>query len=155
ETKVPKQYNPGKALRLGLVIPGGGQIHNQRWWKLPLVYGAYTGLYLTIDFNQGLYVRFRDALEAKLNDELHEFSGTSFDDVTTLRSLRDRYDKNTQLSYIGAVVAHGLIALEAFIDAHLRDFDISDDLSLKLKPSIQLDPVSLQPVANFGMVVEF
>jgi hypothetical protein len=52
--------------------------------------------------------------------------------------LRNKYDKNTQTSYIGVVVVYGIVAIEAFVDAHLQNFDISDDLSIKVKmPGLQ------------------
>jgi len=64
----------------------------------------------------------------------HEFTG-KINSAEALRNLRNKYDKNTQTSYIGVVVVYGIVAVEAFVDAHLQNFDISDDLSLRLKGS--------------------
>lgn len=140
ETKVKKKRrppNPKTSALLSLALPGLGQAYNRRWWKLPFVYAAVGGMVYLVDQNQTNYRRLRDALELKRNDEPHEFSGTSIDNVNSLRNLRDSYDKNTQLSYIGLVFVYLLQSIEAFVDAHLLNFDIEDDLSLRLKPTLE------------------
>lgn len=148
--------NPKKAAILSLALPGAGQAYNKRWWKLPLVYGAIGGVVYAIDFNQGLYRRFRDALKLELADQPHEFTGTGIDSANALRSLRDEYDRNTQLSYIGAVALYGVIAVEAFVDAHLLDFNIDDDLSLRVQPTVQPVPRELGlGSAGVAVVVRF
>jgi len=129
---------PKKAALLSLIVPGGGQMYNKRWWKVPLVYGAVIGMGFTIDYNQDLYRRLRDALENKRNNLPHEFEGTNIDNERSLRSLRDRYDKNTQLAYVGMFLVYTLQAMEAFVDAHLKSFDISEDLSLRVEPRFEL-----------------
>ena len=89
---------PKKSLVYSFVLPGMGQAYNRKWWKLPFVYGAVGGIVYAIDFNQGLYRRFRVALEAELNDQEHEFTGTTIGNANSLRSLRDTYDRYTQNS---------------------------------------------------------
>jgi hypothetical protein len=126
--------NPNMALYLSLAIPGGGQIYNERWWKLPFVYGAYGGLIYAVQYNTTNYRRLRDAYIAELNGQPHEFSDTRLK-ADDLKRLRDGFDKNKQLSYIGIFAVHLLQSAEAFVDCHLRTFDVSDDLSLRLKPS--------------------
>lgn len=132
---------PKKTLVYSLILPGMGQAYNRRWWKLPFVYGAVGGVVYAIDFNQSQYRRLRTALELKLNDQEHEFTGTALDNANALRSNRDTYDRYTQLSYMATLLVYGVIAIEAFTDAHLQNFDISDDLSLTIKPTFQLDPL--------------
>jgi hypothetical protein len=130
-----KDYpNPKMALYLSLAVPGGGQIYNKRWWKLPFVYGAYAGLVYAIDYNTGWYRRFKNAYIAELRDSIHEFSNTRLQ-ADDLKRLRDKFDKNKQLSYIGLVAVHLIQGAEAFVDCHLKTFDVGDDLSLKLKPT--------------------
>ncbi len=135
-----KDYpNPNMALYLSLAIPGAGQLYNKRWWKLPFVYGAYAGLIASVDFNTKKYKLFRDAYISELKGEQHPFTGTRFR-ADDLRRIRDSYDKNRQVSYIGVVAVHLLQATEAFVDAHLRTFDISDDLSMRVAPGVQSSP---------------
>ncbi|MBK8043185.1 MAG: hypothetical protein IPK21_11330 [Haliscomenobacter sp.] len=131
--------NPKTALKLSLIFPGAGQLYNGKWWKAPLVYGALGGMIYTIDFNQSRYRRLQTALELQLENQPHEFS----DRITSpdaLRSLRDQYDKATQLSYIGTFAVYVVIGVEAFVDAHLQNFDVSEDLSLRVKPVLILPP---------------
>lgn len=143
---------PKKAL-LWSIIPGGGQVYNRDWWKVPLVAGGFYALYRTIDYNTDLYQRLRDAYLLKLDDKEHEFTGTGVDNVSTLRNLRDRYDKNTQMSYVFLLIGYTLQGVEAYVDAHLRQFDIDDDLSLRLKPTLDMLPISGQPVMGVGLVI--
>lgn len=143
---------PKRAL-MWAIIPSGGQVYNRRWWKVPLVIGGFYGLYRVIDYNTDLYQRMKTAYLLKLDDQPHEFSGTGIDNVTTLRNLRDRFDKNTQMSYVFLLVGYALQGVEAYVDAHLRQFDISDDLSLRLKPTIDLLPISGDPVLGVGIVI--
>jgi len=128
--------NPKKAL-LWAIIPGGGQIYNKSWIKIPFVYGGFFGMYKTIEYNQSRYRRLRDALDAKRKGEEHEFSGTAYDNENTLYVLRNQFDKSTQLSYIGMVAVYFLQGLDAFVTAHLNNFDIDEDISYKIKPALQ------------------
>jgi hypothetical protein len=144
---------PKKTLVYSMVLPGMGQAYNRRWWKLPFVYGAVGGVVYAIDFNQGIYRRFRNALELKLNDQIHEFSGTSLDNVNALRSNRDTYDRYTQMSYMATILVYGVIAIEAFTDAHLQNFDISDDLSMEIRPSFPIDQIQQRPTVGVSIVI--
>lgn len=141
---------PKKAL-LWSIAPGGGQIYNKRWWKLPLVYGAFAGIVYSIDYNQGRYRRLKTALALKLDGLDHEWSGTTLDNARTLRILRDKYDKNTQLSYVGIVLVYALQGIEAFTDAHLRNFDISDDLSMRIQPAPATHQLSGAPLPGLSI----
>jgi hypothetical protein len=143
---------PKKAL-LWSIIPGGGQVYNRDWWKVPLVAGGFYALYRTIDYNTDIYRRLQNAYLLKLDDQEHEFSGSSIDNVSTLRNLRDRYDKSTQMSYVFLILGYALQGVEAYVDAHLRQFDIDDDLSMRLKPTLDILPVSGQAVMGIGVVI--
>ena len=126
--------NPKKALLLS-VFPGGGQAYNKKWWKIPLVYGAMGGMIYLIDRNTNDYLYFKRAYRRKVRGLPHDLTGQGgLDSPTYLKTYRDQADKNMQLSYIGLVAVFGLSGVEAFVDAHLSSFDVSDDLSLDLKP---------------------
>ncbi len=147
--------NPRKSLILSLSVPGGGQINNRRWWKLPFVYGALGGMVYAISYNQSNYRDFREALELKLQNEPHQFSNTNLDSSNALRTLRDRFDKNTQLSYIGTFIVYVAIAAEAFVDAHLLDFDIDDSLELEITPLLHPAPDQAGTSAGISVKVRF
>jgi len=149
-----KDYpDPMKAGIMSLVIPGAGQVYNGRWWKVPIVYAAMGGVVYAITWNTEQYNRFQTAYQLKLDDQPHEFTGTSFDNTQALRSIRDTYDKNRQLSYVGLVFVYLLNGIEAFVDAHLQNFDISEDLSLRMQPRLGLDALSLQPMLGLGVSI--
>jgi hypothetical protein len=135
--KIKTPPNPKKSALYSLILPGSGQIYNGNWWKTPFVYAAIGGSIAYLQINQSRYKRFKTALELELAKKPHEFTG-KINSAEALRNLRNKYDKNTQTSYIGVVVVYGIVAIEAFVDAHLQNFDISDDLSIKVKmPGLQ------------------
>ncbi len=143
--------DPKKALFMSYVLPGSGQVYNKHWWKLPIVYGAFGGLIYAINFNTSRYNRFSTALDLKRQDEMHEFSGTRLDSENALQTLRDQYDRNRQLSWIGLVFTYALTGIDAFVSAHLKSFDVSEDISLKLKPAVETVPVSASPAIGLGL----
>lgn len=141
KTKVRK---PGQALKWAL-IPGGGQVYNKAWWKVPLVYGALLGAIGTADFNNNRYNRLVAALEAEcfgpdVTDDCvvqdHEFTGI-VTSTSALVGLRDNFDRNRQTSYLFIVLTYLLQGIEAYTDAHLKTFDMDEDLSIiNIKPSM-------------------
>jgi hypothetical protein len=145
------QRNPRNAL-LWAAIPGGGQVYNRKWWKVPLVYGGLLGIVAYADFNQTRYVRFRTALENRCLGEgniiripesqcfvsVDEFPQEQVSD-RALITARDNADRGRQTAYIGIFVVYLLQAVEAYSDAHLQEFDISDDLSFRLQSTVQPD----------------
>ena len=133
--------NPKTAMLLSFALPGTGQIYNRRWWKPPLVYAGMGWSIYSIVQNTNQYKRYRDAYILKLAGEPHEFSGTRFDNVTDLKRVRNGFDKNRQLSFVAAILVYGIQGAEAFVDAHLRTFDVSDDLSLRMRinPALDMD----------------
>lgn len=149
--------NPKKAALLSLVIPGAGQVYNKGLWyvKVPIIYAGLGGMVYLIDFNQTQYRRFRDALQLKLQNQPHEFTSTQLDNERSLRILRDSYDKNRQLSYVGIVAVYALQSVEAFVDSHLNTFDINDDLGLQIKPNFDTDMMTGQPAIGVGVVLKF
>lgn len=143
--------DPKKALFMSYVLPGSGQVYNKQWWKLPIVYGAFGGLIYAINFNTSRYNRFATALDLKRKDEMHEFSGTRLDSENALQTLRDQYDRNRQLSWIGLVFTYALTGVDAFVSAHLKSFDVSEDISLKLKPAVETVPIATSPAIGLGL----
>jgi len=140
------QRGPKKAL-LWSIIPGGGQVYNKRWWKVPIVYGGMLGMVAYADFNQTRYTRFTTALENRCLGEGNvvifpnedciatedDFSAAQVTNAALLQA-RANADRARQTAYIGIFIAYVMQAVEAYTDAHLQDFDISDDLSFQLGP---------------------
>lgn len=153
--------NPKKAV-LWSIIPGGGQIYNRKyaWLKVPITYGGlFTLAYFTRD-NHQTYVRYRDAYLAQLRGENHEFTRFTIDGVavnpsnTALRNFRDRFDKFRQQTAIGIGAVYLAQMLESYVAAHLMDFDIDDDLTMKIRPQYEFIPFTGN-VVGVGATLEF
>jgi hypothetical protein len=131
----PRTYVPRTALMWSMV-PGGGQIYNRRWWKVPLVFSAFSGVFAVLDFNQSNYLRFRDAYQLELAGEEHEFSSRGYD-ASRLLVFRDQFNKSRQTNYFMLFAVYLLQGVEAYVDTHLRNFDMDEDLSQwQLMPQI-------------------
>ena len=143
--------SPKRAL-LWAAIPGGGQVYNRAWWKVPIVYGGLLGIVAVADYNQTLYNRYVTALEQRCLGEglIIEVpyaecrprpNDPSLAEVPTEALLRARNNanRNRQTSYFFIIGGYILQAVEAFTDAHLQDFDIDDDLSLRVGPIVNPD----------------
>lgn len=142
---------PRNAL-LWAAIPGGGQVYNKRWWKVPLVYTGLLGMVAYADFNQTNYRRYTIALENRCLGDGNiiippaaacvptpdEFPASTVTNSALLQA-RANAEKARQTAYIGILIVYVLQAVEAYTDAHLQDFDISDDLSIHLGPVTQPD----------------
>ncbi len=153
----PRIYRPKQAL-LWAIVPGGGQVYNRRWWKVPLVYSAFVGMVAAVDYNQSNYTRFQTAYQAELAGEDHEFTGTRLADANQLRVLRNGFDKNRQMSYVGLFIIYALQGVEAFVDSHLRNFDIDDDLSQsnwRIRPSLFIPGPGAAPVPALSLEWRF
>jgi len=149
--------SPRKAVVLTAILPGLGQIYNKKHWyiKLPLIYGAFGGLIYSIDFNRTEYLFLKNEHKAMVDGltcTTSIFEGRVTADV--LKSARDRHDKWLQMSYIGIGLAYVLTAAEAYSTAHLLSFDVGDDLSLQLKPSMDIAPDG-GTMLGFGVNLKF
>jgi hypothetical protein len=152
-TDVPSYPDPIKVVWWAAAIPGYGQILNGKYWKLPIVYGGFLGCYYAINWNSNRYVSYKNGyLDITDGDNttnsfldlipegrtIDSYGGvTAF--TSLLKSGMDRSRYYRDLSVIISVAYYGLTIIDAFVDAHLADFDISPDLSLNLRPVIQLD----------------
>ena len=111
-------------------------------------------LIYSVKFNTSRYKRLKVAYIAEVNHLPHEFSALGYD-AGDLKQLRDGFDKNKQLSYIGIFALHLVAAAEAFVDCHLKTFDVSDDLSLHIKPSLEPSFASQFPAMGVGVAFSF
>jgi hypothetical protein len=140
--------SPQRAALYGL-IPGGGQIYNRSYWKVPIVYGLIGGLAYLTRINTLEYRRFRDAYSASLKGEPHEFSNLGVS-TFVLRNIRDESRKSMEEAYVFLTLAYFAQMAEAYVDAHLQDFDISDDLSLRINPTIMPTPFGIIPAGSIS-----
>ena len=121
---------PGKAALYSLIVPGGGQVYNKDYWKVPLVLAAegaavYNLIQNTQDYNlwNNCYLSIIDG-----DDSTYSCSSEGITQSTAFR-IRNTARSNREMSYVFVGLAHLLNIVEAFVDRHLTLFDVSDDLS--------------------------
>lgn len=136
-----QNHSPAKAAFLSAIVPGWGQIYNRKYWKLPIVYGALGVAAYFIQDNARKHKAFK---EAYINYEVDEFTPESITVGFTRDGLlngRQIYLRNLEVSWIIGGALYAANILDAVVDAHLFDFDVSDDLSIKSQPFLRMDGV--------------
>lgn len=140
--------DPKRAMWLAMVIPGGGQIYNRKYWKLPLIYGGFIGCVYAMTWNNTMYRDYSQAyIDIMDNDEntksYENFLPPTYDVNANMDRLKDLfkrrknyYRRYRDLSMFCMIGVYALSILDAYIDAEMSSFDISDDLTLKVKPTI-------------------
>jgi hypothetical protein len=154
KAKTPKDWstwrpNPKRALWLALVIPGGGQIYNRKYWKLPLIYGGFMGCIYALSWNNSMYKDYSQAYIDLMDNDPNTQSYNQFlhlgntinsqnkkqyEDI--FKKRRDKYRRWRDLSFFVMLGVYALSVIDAYVDAELSVFDISKDLSMKVEPTI-------------------
>ena len=149
---------PAKAAFYSAVFPGLGQIYNKRYWKAPIVWGAIGGAVGFYLYNDNLYKIFRTAFRRRLagftDDELFDPNNTGngpLFDLGVLQSQQERFQRDRDLWLVVAIALYALNIVDANVDAHLKQFNVDEDLSFDVQPVLDLDPITNQP--NYGMAV--
>jgi len=153
-----EEYNPlapAKAAFYSTILPGLGQAYNKKYWKIPIIYaGMGVGIYFYIQ-NDNDYNRFRDAYKRRLagytDDEF--WGGNEEPIVSTDRLIDAQKDssKNKNLSIVVTGVFYLLNIIDANVDAHLKQFNVNEDLSLE--PNFNINPINSQ--ANYGVSLKY
>lgn len=151
--------NPQRALWLALVIPGGGQIYNRKYWKLPLVYGGFMGCIYALTWNNMMYRDYQQAYLDIMDDDPGTASynkflhlGRQIDDTNVERykqlfkSRKDKYRRWRDMSFFVMIGVYAISVIDAYVDAELSDFDLSKDLSLKVRPAVMGNGASRNPL---------
>jgi hypothetical protein len=149
-----KKYNPKVATFRSAVIPGWGQAYNKKYWKIPIIYGALGTTAGIFFFNLKTYKKLKQAVIYRsdtiaANDALID---PQFINLSTesIRSYRNSYRQNVDYSVLFFLVFWGLNVVDATVDAHLKSFDVGNDLSMKIK----VGPSGGNP-AGLGFVFAF
>jgi len=136
-------HSPKSATIKSTIIPGWGQVYNKKYWKVPIVYGALTSLGYWVYFNSDKYSSFRSAYQIRTDgdpgtidiyDILDTISTEPKFSETQILKLRDDYRRDLDMSVLLVIAVYVLNIADACVDAHMFDFDVSDDLSLNIRP---------------------
>ncbi|ARV06270.1 hypothetical protein BTO04_05955 [Polaribacter sp. SA4-10] len=145
---------PSKAAFYSAIFPGMGQIYNKKYWKAPIVWGALaipTYYYLQ---NNNDYNRYRTAYKLRKNGLVDEFTidGVEIVSLDTLENAQEQLKENRDMSLLSGVILYVLQIVEASVNAHLLQFNTSDDLSLK--PAFIPDPIRFD-TPKFGLTLTY
>ncbi|MEG1864563.1 MAG: DUF5683 domain-containing protein [Alistipes sp.] len=156
-----------KATTLACIFPGAGQIYNKSYWKVPFVIGGFASMIYCIDWNNRGYQRFKKAYTLLSDYEQNpdkypdgstdEFHGRYSADF--IRNLKNNYRRNRDLCIIISAGLYVLQIVDAHVDAHLKDYDISDDLTMNIEPLVDYAFVPSvgghRPVFGFNLSLKF
>ncbi len=151
-----KIHEPRVATIRSAVLPGWGQVYNKKYWKLPIVYGAL-GITAYVFFdNIDFYQKIRYAYSVAQARDTPNFIKVDprllplveNNDLASLRSNRNSFRSNIDYSVLFFIFFWGLNVLDATVDAHLKGFNVSDDLSLRIKPRLNYNTLGLAVVLD-------
>ncbi|RYZ49655.1 MAG: hypothetical protein EOP49_15815 [Sphingobacteriales bacterium] len=145
--QAPGYPNPKKAGLYSAILPGMGQLYNRQYWKLPLVYGGAAASVYFIKFNSDQYQSYRRAYIAALEGRLHEYSGIY--ELGALKQLQDGYKRYLDMTVLFTAIGYTLQVIDAIVFSHLKNFDISRDISLRMQP------VQAPAGPGLGLVMHF
>lgn len=140
--------SPVKATWLALVIPGGGQIYNRKYWKLPIIYGGFAGCAYALTWNNKMYKdymqAYKDAANGNINaSSIQDLLPPSYINRVTdsqltdmLRKRKDTYRRYRDLSIFAFIGVYLISVIDAYVDAELSNFDITPDLSMRVEPTV-------------------
>ena len=157
--------NPTKATWLALVIPGGGQIYNRKYWKLPIFYGGFAGCAYALTWNSKMYKDYSTAYKDAMNGNMqsssitdllppgYKISETQLKDL--LRKRKDTYRRYRDLSIFAFIGVYLLSVIDAYVDAELSNFDITPDLSMKVEPAVIDNRINNSSNRSVGLQCSF
>lgn len=138
KTQEVKRHSVKKAVLYSALVPGWGQVYNKKWWKVPIIYAGFGGLGVAIGINTKQWRTYSDAYRARVDGDpntVDEFVDEYSE--ANLVTLKNYYRRNMDLSIIFTSVLYALNLIDAAVDAHLFEYDISDDLTLQVQPQLQ------------------
>jgi hypothetical protein len=156
-----------KATTLATICPSAGQIYNKSYWKVPIVLGGFASMVYVIDWNNRGYQRFRKAYRLRAewdSTDANERPSSSTDEfrgrysAEFLKNLKNNYRRNRDLSIIATAGVYILQIVDAHVDAHLKDFDISDDLAMRVEPTFDYAYIAgsgNRPIVGFNFMLNF
>ena len=155
--------DPSKSLWLALTFPGAGQIYNRKYWKLPIIYGGAVGVAYAVSYYGGHYNDYmrgyRDYLDSAPNTNYHlELIPKGYPEASAGNYVKNRVNslrRYRDIFIVVGVAVYALSVIDAYVDAQLADFDISTDLSMKVRPKLDFEQHTGKPTAACQMQIYF
>ncbi|MBS1947833.1 MAG: hypothetical protein JST47_08700 [Bacteroidetes bacterium] len=160
DTLAKKKHDPNKATVYSAIFPGLGQVYNKKYWKLPIVYAAVGIPVYTFFYNRSWYNKTKYALAVVANGSYNNPDSlgrvdpkllyfVQVQDATDLIKYRDEFRKDEDYSVLFFLLFYALQIVDATVDAHLKDFNVNNDLSFHIKPN------AYAASGNFGISLVF
>ena len=156
-----------RAMWMGIVFPGGGQIYNRKYWKLPVFYGGFVGCAYAWSWNNQMYVDYKQAYLDIMDDDESTHSYDQFlhlgnqIDASNLKRYqdifskrKDRFRRYRDMSFFCVLGVYALSVIDAYVDASLSEFDISEDLSIHIEPTYINNSSQNNPLRNGALGVQ-
>jgi hypothetical protein len=143
---IRKDHSPRKAAIMSAILPGLGQAYNKKYWKMPIIYAGAGAVTYFFFYNRRYYLRFQDAYVAVTDtssstvapQEIFDINTSNYE-VNDFLTQRDFYRRNMELNVILGALLYTLNVIDAYVDAHLKYFDVNEDLALRIKPEMRMN----------------
>jgi hypothetical protein len=146
-------HSPRKAVLFAAVLPGLGQVYNGKYWKIPILYGGIMAVGYGIAFQNDRLSVFEQAKLAEEREVENENPLAGIDRDFQIDSNIERIRRDRDFMMIIMAGVYALSIADAIVDAHLREFEVNEDLSFRLKPSISIPPSILGGQFSIGLAL--
>lgn len=157
KTNIEKDHSPHKATIYSALLPGLGQVYNKQYWKVPVLYAGIATIVYFVNFNGDKYYSYRDEYVARINADSTKLNPNYilYSD-NSIMQLKNYYQRNLEFSWIMAGVVYLLNIIDASVYAHLFNFDVGSDLSLKIEPVLlnENNRILSPPTASLKLVLK-
>ena len=141
---------PKKTALFSAIVPGLGQFHNKQYWKIPVIYALVGVAVYFVNDNVKNYNAFRKEYAGRISNPNYVRQFPQYEDNTTILDAQNYYRRNLDLTILLTGVGYTLQVIDAVVFAHLKGFDISEDISLNARPVL-----TPQGGVGFGLVMKF
>ncbi|MEI8278483.1 MAG: DUF5683 domain-containing protein [Bacteroidota bacterium] len=144
------QPKPKKSGLYSAILPGMGQLYNRQYWKVPVIYAGMAVAVYFLAFNIDQYNTYRKAYIGRISNDptIHDaFEGIY--DTQSLKQLQDGYKRYVDISVLVTALGYVIQVMDAVTFAHLKNFDVSKDISM------QVQPIALPGGLGVGLVLNF
>jgi hypothetical protein len=133
---VLNQHTPKRAALYSALLPGAGQYYNRQYWKIPVIYAGMGASFYFLISNTNNYRKFRTAYLASLDPLGSDDPLTKSYTSAQLKTLQDAYRQDLDMTVLFTTLGFTLQVMDALVFAHLKNFDVSRDLSIRIRPAL-------------------
>lgn len=152
EYSTEERFKPGKAALWSTVLPGAGQIYNRSYWKAPLVWGGLATFSILAVYNHNQAILYQEELDYRdANNDMPNDQDLSRFSEQSLERARDQSIRYRDLNIILGLLWYGLNIADAYVDAHLKGFEVTDNLALGISPELYSNGTQFQPGLSLGL----